>query len=183
MRRSIFIVVLLLSLLIACKEDAPYDLATEIIDGTQESATDIVLTFSDSGRVSFRIYSPWLKKIEQDNRLIEEFPNGLLIEFYDENLEVNSSVYANYAKHIGADGIMHLRDSVVFVNTAQDRIESNSIIWDQSNNQISTTKFFKLIRSATKDTIFGIGMHSRLDFSRMEVTQFEGKSQYNRLNE
>ncbi len=162
----------------SCSEKNPDALDMPWIDSTMETAYDIVMTMSDSGQVNFRIKSPLLKKYELDNKVIEEFPEGLFIEFFDENHEPSSTVSAYYARRIGEEGIMTLRDSVVFVNTHNDKIESNIIVWDVVNNQISTTKFFKLIRAETKDTIYGIGMNSKIDFTRMEVTKFEGKSLY-----
>ena len=115
--------------------------------------------------------------------MIEEFPQGLLIEFFNELKEVNSSVYAKYAKRVPKDGTMFLKDSVVFINAQNDQLASSAILWDEVKDEISTTKFFKLIRVANRDTIFGVGMKAKLDFSRFEIYQFEGKRQYRKLTE
>jgi len=82
----------------------------------KEIAYDIEMIYSDSAIVEFRVQSPVLEKYTNDGMLIEEFPKGFLIEYFDENQNVIFKLSSNYAQRISEEGLLVLRDSVTYIN-------------------------------------------------------------------
>ena len=149
-----------------------------IIDPSKEVANDVTIIYSDSAEVQFQIKSPRLEKYDDNGILVEEFPKGLLVEFFDEEKNVNSWVRAKYALRRSAEGTMLLKDSVVLSNQKNDVLETNSILWDDVNKSLSTPKFVRIIQGgAAKDTLYGMGFNAKTDFSKFEIQRFYGKRQ------
>ena len=141
----------------------------------KEIATDIEMIYSDSAVVEFRVQSPVLEKYVIDETLVEEFPEGFLIEYFDEDLNVIFKLSSKYAKRISEEGLLILRDSVTYVNEKDDILETNALTIDEQNNSITTSKFFRLVQGPAKDTIYGRGFSANSDFTSFRVNKYVGK--------
>lgn len=162
----------------ACVDKEDADFFEDSFTPGREIAENVDLIYSDSAKIEFRIQTPRMEIYEEENKLVEEYPMGLHIDFYNENKEVISSVDANYAKRISKDGIMTLRDNVILINEAGDKLITTGIQWDESNQSLQTNKFVQLIKVSEKDTFFGIGFEAKDDFSKFSISQFKGKRRY-----
>ena len=141
----------------------------------KEIATDIEMIYSDSAIVEFRIVSPRLEKYYEDNVQIEEFKEGFLIEFFDGELQVISKLSSKHAKRMSAKGLLILRDSVTYVNDKDDQLETNALTIDELGGKITSTKFFRLIQGASRDTIYGRGFEATSDFSKLQINKYLSK--------
>ncbi len=141
----------------------------------KEIAYDIEMIYSDSAIVEFRVQSPVLEKYTNEGVLVEEFPAGFLIEYFDEEQNVIFKLSSNYAKRVSEQGLLILRDSVTYVNEKNDILETNALTIDELNNSITTTKFFRLIQGPAKDTIYGRGFNANSDFTSFRVDKYVGK--------
>ncbi len=141
----------------------------------KEIAYDIEMIYSDSAIVQFKVESPRLEKYYLDGVQIEEFLDGFLIEYYDRDLNVIFSLSSKYAKRISAEGLLVLRDSVTYINDKKDILETNALTIDEQNNSINTTKFFRLVQSASQDTIYGRGFDANSDFTSFRVNKYISK--------
>lgn len=141
----------------------------------KERIEDVEMIYSDSAIVQFRIKSPLLLKYEDDNVAVEEFPHGFSIEFFDESKNVISQLQSKYAERRSVEGLLLLRDSVIYVNQNKDRLETNYLVIDEVKNEISTRKFFRLIKYDTRDTLYGRGFTANSDFSKLEISKYVGK--------
>lgn len=141
----------------------------------KERIEGVEMIYSDSAIVQFRIMSPLLLKYEEDNIIIEEFPKGFSIEFFDADKNVLSRLESKYAERRSAEGLLQLRDSVVYINDQKDRLETNSLTIDELNNTISTKKFFRLIKYDSQDTLYGRGFTAQSDFSKLVISKYVGK--------
>lgn len=143
----------------------------------KEIAEDIEMIYSDSAVIEFRIRSPRLEKYELDKIIVEEFPKGFLIEFFDENMDVISKLSSKYAMRKSAKGELMLRDSVAYTNDQNDILETNALVINESEGTISTKKFFRLIKGDTRDTIYGRGFDANSDFTRFQIKKYLAKRQ------
>lgn len=164
-----------LTLLMSCQDESSPELRYDPEELSKEVAQDVEMIYSDSAQVQFKITSPMLKKYERDNVMIEEFIDGFEIQFYDKDQNVVSQLNSKYAIRRSSEGLLVLRDSVTFINEHQDRLETNALTIDEVNDQISTTKVFRLIKEASKDTIYGIGFTAKSDFTKLKITNYKGK--------
>ena len=178
----LFSFIVLSALFMGCDKKGSEDVVAEF-DPSRETARDIEMLYSDSAVVKFRIISPLLEKYEEDGMLVEEFTEGLRVDFFDENKKVISNVYANYALRKGAEGSMLLRDSVVIISEKGDKLETSSLTWDEANKKISTKKFIRLIVGESKDTLYGTGFTANSDFTNFAISTFSGRRKYANLSE
>lgn len=166
----------------SCKQFSDVDGSEEeFTDYRKEIAENVEMLYSDSAVVKFRIVSPRMEKFLKDGVLIEEFPKGLKIDFFGPELKLISSISALYAQRVSEEGTLLLKDSVVIINAEGDRLETNSILWDELNHKLSTNKFVRLIKASNQDTLFGFGFEAQSDFSRFELQQFAGKRLYEKI--
>ena len=68
-----------------------------------------------------------------------EFPEGLEVEFYDENREKNT-VTANYGVIYDQTGLIDLQGNVVVITSDSTRLMADQLYWDQANNWVFTDK-------------------------------------------
>jgi len=177
-------VVIFLSLLLitfSCGDNVTNNLPEEI-DPSKEIATDIRMFFTDSAITQFRLIAPIRESYVADKKLIEEYPKGVDIEFYDNEGNVTSSMNAKSATRVGVDGIMTMKDSVIMLNAAGDALKTTGILWNETNHTLKTAKFVQLIQAESRDTFYGFGFEAKDDFSQFRITQLTGKRQFEDLD-
>lgn len=177
----IIVIMLGYTFLGSCSEKVPEPIDFSSIDVRKEIATNVELVYSDSARAKFRILAPIRESFEEEKKFVEEYPEGLHIEFYDKQQNVISSMQAKYARRVSEDGQMLLRDSVVLMNKFGDKLSTRSITWDELNHMLYTSKFVQLIKVSARDTFYGFGFSAKDDFSQFNIIQLTGKRRYQNL--
>lgn len=168
-------------MLSACTEEQS---SAEVnVDPNKEVASEITMIYSDSAVVKFRIISPLLEKYDDEGIMVEEFPEGLKIEFFDADQKVRSWLTANNAIRRAAEGTMLLRDGVILENEKSDRLETSALTWSEEDKTLSTRKFIRMIQGETQDTLYGTGFKANIDFSNFQITNFIGRRKYRDLSQ
>lgn len=169
----------------SCSNDM--DQINRLIDEKEvklEKATDVELIYSDSAIVKVKVISPELLRHLDRNNPIDEFPNGIHVKFYDEFQRVGSYLDARYALRMEKDKKIIVRDSVVFYNQKNEKLETNELIWDEKEERISSEKFVMITRPEQGDTIMGYGIDANEDFTRFEIKRkFSSKMKFEKLTE
>ena len=168
---------MLVLVILGCGQGTSGDLL-EDIDPSREIATDIKMFYTDSAITQFRLIAPIRESYVEDRKLIEEYPQGVDIEFYDDEGNITSSMVAKSATRIGVDGLMTMKDSVVMYNAKGDALKTTGILWNETSQSLKTSKFVQLIQADSRDTIYGFGFEARDDFSRFQIIQLTGKRQF-----
>jgi len=112
-----------------------------------ESATDVEIVFSDSGRVSFEISAPLLNKYNSD-RSYMDCPQGIKIVSYDAGGQQEAILTSEYAISEENPQRMEARTHVVITNVKNgDTLKTEKIIWDKANKRIYSDVEVRQIRS------------------------------------
>jgi len=120
-----------------------------------ETATDIEVIYSDSGRIMIKLISAKLNRYETDEPYIE-FPEGLRLLFFDSVQNVKSELTANYGIRWEKKKIMEVKDDVVITDFEKDEIlNTEHIIWDQAKRKIYSEVFVK--RTNKDGVMYGEG--------------------------
>lgn len=127
--------------------------------------------YSDSGIVRVKVTAPELKKIGT-NQLITELPGGLHIEFFDEQLNVESELKAKYAIHYENERKWEARNDVVVVNKKGEKLNTEKLIWDERKELLSSDQHVKI--TTAEEVIFGNGFEANQDFSRYKIQNVTG---------
>ena len=181
----IFGSIIIIGLLASCKNDST-DIGKVIQkeDLSIEIAQDVIMLYSDSADVKVRIISPTLKRYKDGGETYDEFPDGLLVEFLDENGHVGSWLKADYAVRREVENKIFAQNNVELYNKQKDELLTDELIWDEANEEVYTSKIVKINRPAIGDTSMGIGLRADQEFTRFELTKnFSGIKNIDKFKE
>ena len=92
------------------------------------------------------------------------FPEGLLVEFYDEE-QNKSTIKADYGIIYSLTNVIDLRGNVVIESHDGKKLESPQLYWDRGNDWIFTQEKFKYTNPEDGTIMDGEGMDFNKDFS------------------
>ncbi len=183
MIKFFFYLAVLLVSLNACSNDIQE--INSLIDSKeikQERAYDVELIYSDSAVVKVKVISPVLLRHLDRINPRDEFPNGIHVNFYNDQKRVGSYLDAKYALRIEKEKKIIVKDSVVFYNKQNDKLETSELVWDEKNSKVSSEKFVMITRPSKGDTIMGYGLDANEDFTRFEIKRkFSSKMKFDQL--
>ena len=131
------------------------------------------LYYSEWGRTKVRIKSPVINNYET-NDSYTELPEGFHAEFLDEEMEVESTITAEYGIVLKKENIMRARRNVI-VRSLKDNEQLNTeeLIWDMNAKKIYTDEFVKMT-SADK-ILFGDGFEADENFENRSIKKLRGE--------
>lgn len=133
---------------------------------------NVTTLVSDSGITRFRVATPEWLVFDKKAKPTWEFPQGLHLEQFDENLEIHSEVDAQKAIYYTELEQWILSDSVYAVNVDGERFESEVLYVHQKEDRIFTDKFVKITQE--DKIITGIGMESNQRLTKYRVLKPQG---------
>lgn len=105
---------------------------------------NLVLTYSDSARLKYKVFTPEYIKVNKENDKYEEFPKGIRIISYDLDGKVIGSITAKYAKKLEEKMLWEARNEVVIVNAEGKKLETELLFWDMKTKMIYTDRYARL---------------------------------------
>lgn len=160
-------------LLAACENDLSKveRIASQEVSLPIETSRDIEIIYSDSTKVKAKLTSPLLKFYKVTNAY-HEMPSGLKVDFYGNDLNIESVLTAKYGRKFKNQGIIEVRDSVVVVNYKGEKLDTERLIWNEKTRKIYTDKFVKI---TTKDeVIYGEGLEANQSFTNYKIFKIKG---------
>jgi len=170
--KSISIVFLIITLS-SCENDPVLVNEISFIDTLPvQTAKNIDVIYSDSGKIQAKIVSPLLEKYAGDKPYLE-FPKGINVIFYDNEMNIKSTLTANYAINWENNNIMEARNDVVIINhQKEEKINTEHIVWDQVKRKIYSNVFVK--RTTKDDVLYGDGFDADETFSKYTLRNPRG---------
>lgn len=167
-----FHLALLILLLSACENDIEkVKLVTDRKALPTESSKGLEILYSDSARVKVKIIAPEMNRLTLDQPTTE-LPKGLDVEFYDDNLNVISTLTAKYAIRHDAENIMEARNNVVVVNSKNEKLNTEHLVWNERSAKIYSDEFVKI--TTPDKIIFGNGFEANQDFTNYRIYKIKG---------
>jgi LPS export ABC transporter protein LptC len=119
---------------------------------------DFRTVYTDSGLIQLELSAPIMESYDKSEEPYTEFKSGIKVLFHDGHKEPVASVTAKYAKYIDNKNLWELQDSVIAINEAGEKLETELLFWDQKKELIYTDRFVKI---TTEDQIVqGYGLES-----------------------
>ena len=134
-----------------------------------EIAKDVEIFYSDSAVVRIKISAPKLVRHIAKSSQDEEFPEGLLVEFYNNRKRPYSWLKADYGMRNVLKKQIVTQGNVEMYNRKGEKLMTSELIWDESEEILSTEKFVKIIQPESQDTTTGFGFITNQDFTRFEI--------------
>lgn len=147
----------------------------------KEIAEDVKIIYSDSSVVRIKINSPLMYRFKENQKVIEEFPNGLEVEFFDDNQRITSWLEADYALRKESEELILLKKNVILNNKRQEKLETEELIYDAKNGEIYTDKFVRITQPTKGDTSFGYGFITDMEFNRFQIKTYSAIKKFDEL--
>jgi LPS export ABC transporter protein LptC len=117
---------------------------------------------SDSGRIKLILSFPLMEQYDNVEKPYYEFREGIRVDFYDGDTLAQGSVTSKYARYEQSNELWELKDSVVVVNSKDERLETELLYWDQKKDLIYTDRFVKMTSAENITQGFGFESDSRM---------------------
>ena len=161
-------------LLTSCKTDI--EIVNALTDREQVPSMvgeNIEIIYTENGNVKIRVSAPETMYFEYTEEPYNEFPKGITVYNYDDSMNIESSITANYAIFYKDKELWDARYDVVAQNNKGQILNTERLFWDQKTKKIYSNDMVKL--TSGDDVIFGEGMDSDEDFNDWVVRKPSGK--------
>lgn len=131
------------------------------------TTTDVNTLISDSGITRYRIESPLWLVYDKMEPPFQEFPKGIYLEQFDENLQIQASLKADYAYYNEQMQIWIIRGNVHALNHKGEQFDTPELNWNQQTHRVYSDSAIRI----TKETsiIEGIGFESNEQMSKYTI--------------
>ncbi len=170
----------LVILLHACGKDAPDLVMDERLNANVELAKDVSILYSDSAKLRVMAGGPVVLYHLDARERKQEFIEGVTIDFFGPDQKPSSKMTAKYGIRLEGKAQIIVRDSVVWQSVAQERLETEELIWDEKTQRVFTNKFVVLRRP--DELIKGHGFEANQDFSNAKIKAVEGQIKVDELS-
>lgn len=173
------VVVPVIVLFTSCKNDPKEIDALVSKQAIQEDrAEDVTIIYSEHGQSRIRMFATEFIRNEIAKPPYVDMRQGLKVEFFDDSLNVESTLTAMYARWYEGKGNVLIRDSVVVVNKKGETLRTEELIWNQDVRKFYTEKF---VRINTPDQVmYGDGLEANEDFSWYRIKNPKGTVRVNK---
>lgn len=159
-------------LLVSCENDIEeVNSITARSNYPVESGKDMEVIYSDSGHIKIKLNAPVMMRFAGENPYME-MPQGVKVLFYDDSMNVNSHLSANYAISREKEEIMEAKNNVVVVNEKGEQLNTEHLVWDKRQSLIHTKEFVKI--TTAEEIIYGNGLESNQSFTKYKIKDIKG---------
>lgn len=172
MGKSCFLVLSFFALLFASciDEESKRVLEKETFDGPSIEMDSITLFFTDSSKVKIKLKAAKQLILENDDR---EFPDGVYIEFFDENEKVSSVLFADRGYYIKRENHYKAVGNVILYNVeTKDELSTEELIWEPDKETVHTDKFVTI--KSDDEIHTGEGLTADQDFGSYTILNPSG---------
>lgn len=156
----------------ACENDADQIAAvTKRYNGPIEKIENLETIYSDSSIVKVKVTAPMLKKFIQP-KPITELPQGINIDFYDEDFKVVSKLVAKYAIHYEQEKKWIAKNDVVVVNEKNEKLNTEKLEWNEVTGKLYSDQFVKI--TTPEEIIMGTGFEADQNFDSYRIFKVTG---------
>lgn len=173
-KTSLFLGILLLTTVISCENDIQEVRALGQKKTGVEEGYQIESFLSQDSRTKARLTAPVMLRYLTDT-VRTVFPKTLHVDFYNDSLIVESTLFAKSGTYAENDRRVLLRDSVIVINVLKhDTLRTEELWWDQ-NRQIFYTDKPVSIRQPDQNLDSKFGMRADQNFKEWTLFYASGQ--------
>ncbi|MEX0980815.1 MAG: LPS export ABC transporter periplasmic protein LptC [Bacteroidales bacterium] len=107
---------------------------------------DIEMIYSDSARVKVQMFAKSLKQFNNAEKPYSEFPEGIKVYVFDEQMEIESVIQANYAIYYNDEKQWHATGNVIAENfKSGERLDTEELFWDEEKEEIYSNSYTRIV--------------------------------------
>lgn len=146
-------------------------LLTQNAEMPVEESEKVRLIYSDSGLSKMVIEASKLERFSGENPYTE-FNEGIHVIFYDKSGNIESELTADYAIDYEKVNVMEAKGNVVVINVNGDQLNTEYLIWHESDKLIKSDEFVKI--TTNDEIIYGDGLEANEDFTQYRIKNIKG---------
>lgn len=147
-------------------------ISSKLFEVSVETSRGIEITYSDSTKVKAVLSSPLLMSYATEEPY-DLMPEGLKVVFYNDSLQVESTLTAKYGRRDLEKKTMEVRDSVVVISSDGRKLETERLVWEEEGDRIYSDRFVK-ITAANGDISQGSGIETNSSFDPYRLLSYSG---------
>lgn len=174
MQRFSGILAVLAFIATACGNDlADVEELVAKFDTTVEQVSGVEILYSDSAQVRVRIVGPTMLNHLDRRQPKQEFPDGVVVDFFGPEQRIESRLTAKYGVRFQNEGLVVVRDSVVWASVEGEKLETEELKWDERQKKIFTNRFVRITRP--DEIVYGHGFEADQNFSYSKILAPAGR--------
>lgn len=130
--------------------------------------TDSVVSLvSDSGITRYRLEAPKWLMYDRTEPPYQEFPDGIYLEQFDEQLAVQAQLKADYAYYNETEQQWTLRGNVHALNRKGEQFDSPELKWNEQTHRVFSDTTIHITREHS--IIEGVGFDSNEEMTKYTI--------------
>lgn len=155
------------------------ELPTTEINGFQnDRAEEVEFIFSKNGTTTATLSGEEFVQNNLSNPKYVDLKKNIQADFYDDSLQVESKLQANFGRYYPETGNIIVRDSVRVTNRKGERLETEELIWNENIQRFYTEKPVKITMNGQET--YGEGLEANKDFSYIKIKNQRGSIPVNK---
>lgn len=131
------------------------------------TADTVTTLISDSGVTRYRIKTPKWEVYDKAEPPYWEFTKGIFLERFNEELETESSLVADYAHYNEDAQIWHLTGNVHAVNLEGEQFDTPELYWNQKTEKVYSDSSIVITKQTS--IIKGVGFRSNQEMTKYTI--------------
>lgn len=128
-----------------------------------DHAFGVELMYSDSAQLKMTLKAPEVVRFMSIEEPYIEYPQGILVKFFDQQGAISSTIRANYAHQDETTGIINAKDDVHVVNSKGEELMSEHLVWNRETERITSDEFVRIRTSEQYITGYGLDSDQRFE--------------------
>ena len=129
-----------------------------------------VTYYSDSAIVKMKMEAPKQFVFGNGDR---EFPEGIFLDFFNNNGELTSTLKADYCYYTKKEDMYKATGNVVIQDIeTNDRLDTEELFWNLKKEELFTEKFVRIEKDG--ELHIGHGLEAKQDFSYWKILDSRG---------
>lgn len=137
-----------------------------------EHADSVTIIYSKEGITKAQMFAKTFNHVQDAKPPYIEMKQGLKVLFYNDSMQVQSTLHAKYGKYFEQNGNVLVRDSVVVYNIKKEQLNTEELVWNEKMQKFYTQKFVTI--TTPTQIIYGDGLESNQNFSDYTILNVKG---------
>lgn len=164
-----FLLVTLVASLSSC--ETKENIKVIIYEGPISEGENIYMQHTEKEKIKLVLQAKKYFEFPNGDR---EFPEGIYIEFYDEDGKLTSTLKANHAFFFKGENKWRGRGKVEVINIEKkEQLNTEELFWKPDTKKIFTEKFVTI--RLENEILYGTGLTAAEDLSTYKISNLEGE--------
>jgi LPS export ABC transporter protein LptC len=137
---------------------------------------DVAIYVSNDGKLGAKLTAPLMNRYLEDSSKMIEFPQTIHVDFYKDSNQIESQLFAKYAKYKETENIVYLKDDVIIFNVLGDTLWCKEMYWDQNTGKFYTEQDVIVKQHNPVAKVYGKGLEANQNLSDIRIFKPQSNS-------